>query len=76
MEKMKLLIAAATEYVRKNEEQELNIEWDAEGIKIDVSKFITPTISNLLIISRKYVDVTGWVKTPNDTLTIFYKSLG
>lgn len=70
---IKRLISEATDYVRRVEDQELEIEWDAEGIKINIEKLILPTISYILSRANTHLDMTGWSKNET-TLTIFYKA--
>lgn len=70
---IKRLVSGATGYVRRVEDQELIIEWDAEGIKINIEKLSLPTISYILSRANTYLDMTGWSKNET-TLTIFYKA--
>ncbi|HKC04604.1 MAG TPA: hypothetical protein VKC54_01925 [Patescibacteria group bacterium] len=69
---IKALISDSVNYVRRVEDQELDIEWDAEGIKINIEKLILPTICYILSRANTHLDLTGWTKNAI-TLTIFYK---
>jgi hypothetical protein len=70
---IKRLISEATDYVRRVEDQELQIEWDAESIKVNIEKLILPIICYILSRANTHLDMTGWTKNVT-TLTIFYKA--